>query len=106
WLERGASIAMFPEGTRTIDGQVHHFKEGAFVLAKQTKTAILPVVLDGSFAVLPKNGMLLKPTHTFQLKIFPEISVQEVESTSIKDMMLKVQQLITDEHKKITPEYY
>ncbi|MDR3287782.1 MAG: 1-acyl-sn-glycerol-3-phosphate acyltransferase, partial [Prevotellaceae bacterium] len=93
WLERGASIAMFPEGTRTKDGQVHQFKEGAFLLAKQTKTAILPVVLDGSFAVLPKNGMLLKTKHTFHLKIFPEISAQEVQSTSIKDMILKVQQL-------------
>jgi hypothetical protein len=50
--------------------------------------------------------MLLKTKHTFHLKIFPEISAQEVQSTSIKDMILKVQQLITDEHKKIAPEYY
>jgi 1-acyl-sn-glycerol-3-phosphate acyltransferase len=106
WLERGASIAMFPEGTRTKDGQVHRFKEGAFLLAKQTKTPILPVVLNGAFAVLPKNGILLKIKHKFHLKILPEISVQEIESTGIKDMTLKVQTLITAEHKKIAPEFY
>lgn len=106
WLGYGASIAIFPEGTRTKDGQVHRFKEGAFLLAKQTKTPILPVVMDGSFAVLPKNGILLKTKHRFQLKILPEISVQEIESTGIKDMMLKVQTLITEEHKKIAPEFY
>ncbi|MDR1554350.1 MAG: 1-acyl-sn-glycerol-3-phosphate acyltransferase [Prevotellaceae bacterium] len=106
WLKYGASIAVFPEGTRTKDGQVHRFKEGAFLLAKQTKTPILPVVLDGAFAVLPKNEMLLKMKHRFHIKILPEISVQEIESTSIKDMTLKVQTLITDEHKKIAPEFY
>ncbi|MDR2126870.1 MAG: 1-acyl-sn-glycerol-3-phosphate acyltransferase [Prevotellaceae bacterium] len=106
WIERGVSIAIFPEGTRTQDGQVHRFKEGAFLLAKQTKTPILPVVLDGAFAVLPKNEFLLKIKHRFHLKILPEISVQEIESTSIKDMMLKVQTLITDEHKKIAPAFY
>ncbi|MDR1199883.1 MAG: 1-acyl-sn-glycerol-3-phosphate acyltransferase [Prevotellaceae bacterium] len=106
WLARGASIAMFPEGTRTKDGRVHRFKEGAFLLAKQTKTPILPIVLDGTFAVLPKKGILIKIRHRFQLKILPEISVQEIESTRIKDMMLKVQTLITDEHKKIAPEVY
>jgi 1-acyl-sn-glycerol-3-phosphate acyltransferase len=106
WLKRGASIAIFPEGTRTKDGQVHRFKEGAFLLAKQTKTAILPVVLDGSFDVLPKGGWLLKMKHTFNLKVLPEISVDEIESTSIKDMMLKVQNLITYEHKKIAPKFY
>jgi 1-acyl-sn-glycerol-3-phosphate acyltransferase len=106
WLKYGASIAVFPEGTRTKDGKVHRFKEGAFLLAKQTKTPILPVVLDGAFAVLPKNGILLKIKHKFQLKILPEISVKEIESTSIKEMTLKVQTLITDEHKKIAPEFY
>lgn len=106
WLKCGASIAIFPEGTRTKDGQVHSFKEGAFLLAKQTKTPILPVVLDGAFAVLPKNGILLKMKHRFHVKILPEISVQEIESTSIKDMTFKVQTLITDEHKKIAPEFY
>ncbi|MDR2293145.1 MAG: 1-acyl-sn-glycerol-3-phosphate acyltransferase [Prevotellaceae bacterium] len=106
WLECGASIAMFPEGTRTKNGQVQRFKEGAFLLAKQTKTPILPVVLDGAFAVLPKTGILLKTKHKFHIKILPEISVVEIESTSIKDMTLKVQKLITDGHKKIAPEFY
>jgi len=106
WLSRGASIAIFPEGTRTRDGQVHRFKEGAFLLAKQTKTPILPVVVDGTFTVLPKNGILLKMKHKFHVKILPEISVQEIENTGIKEMTQKVQQLIIDEHKKIAPEFY
>ena len=106
WLSRGASIAVFPEGTRTCNGQVHRFKEGAFLLAKQTKTPILPVVIDGSFTALPKSGILLKAKHKFHVKVLPEISVQEIENTGIKEMTQKVQELITAEHKKIAPEFY
>lgn len=106
WLSRGASIAIFPEGTRTTDGQVHRFKEGAFLLAKQTKTPILPVVVDGAFTVLPKHGILLKLKHKFHVKILPEISVEEVENTNIKELTQKVQQLIYNEHKTIAPEFY
>lgn len=106
WLSRGASVAIFPEGTRTKDGRIHKFKEGAFLLAKQTKTAILPVVMDGSFEVLPKSGIALKMKHTFHLKVLPAISVEEVENTSIKEMMQRVENLMREEHKKIAPKFY
>ena len=48
WLGRGASIAIFPEGTRSKDGEIHRFKSGAFTLAKEAGVPILPVVLHGS----------------------------------------------------------
>ena len=35
WLSRGASVAIFPEGTRSKDGEIHRFKAGAFTLAKE-----------------------------------------------------------------------
>ena len=35
WLGRGASVAIFPEGTRSKDGEIHRFKAGAFTLAKE-----------------------------------------------------------------------
>lgn len=42
WLSRGASVAIFPEGTRSKDGQIHRFKAGAFTLAKEAGVPILP----------------------------------------------------------------
>ena len=35
WLGRGVSVSMFPEGTRSKDGEIHRFKAGAFALAKE-----------------------------------------------------------------------
>ena len=106
YLQRGASIFMFPEGTRSRDGQVQEFKEGAFMLAKITKTAILPVVIDGTFDVLPKKKLQLKYKQTFQVHVLPEISEEEVAKSSIKELTKKAYEIIRDEHQVMAPEKY
>ena len=48
-------MAIFPEGTRSKDGEIHRFKAGAFTLAKEAGADILPVVLDGTKTLIKKN---------------------------------------------------
>ena len=48
WISRGASVAVFPEGTRSKNGEIGRFKAGAFTLAKEAGVDILPVVMDGT----------------------------------------------------------
>ena len=43
------SVAVFPEGTRTKDGNIQDFKKGATVLSLNTKMPIVPVAISGSF---------------------------------------------------------
>jgi 1-acyl-sn-glycerol-3-phosphate acyltransferase len=57
WLDRGVSILMFPEGTRTEDGALQPFKPGAFKLALEAGRPVLPVVVEGAADALPKKGM-------------------------------------------------
>ena len=45
WLGRGASVAIFPEGTRSKTGEINRFKLGAFNLAKEAEVEILAVVM-------------------------------------------------------------
>jgi len=47
-LRSGAAIAIYPEGTRSIDGSVLPFKKGPFMLAIDTQTQIVPVAVDGA----------------------------------------------------------
>lgn len=61
WLRRGVSIAMFPEGTRSADGQLQRFKDGAFRLSLQSGVAVLPVAIDGTRDVLEKGTWLFQP---------------------------------------------
>lgn len=56
-VKNGPSVLVFPEGTRSPDGQIKKFKSGAFVLAVQAEVPILPVAIRGSFDVLPKDSV-------------------------------------------------
>jgi len=56
-LNEGRSIVMFPEGTRSLDGNLLPMKKGAFVLALKNKTPILPITVHGSFTILPKGTL-------------------------------------------------
>lgn len=47
-LKAATSVLIFPEGTRTKDGDVHRFKDGAFRLAQENGVAIAPFVMDGT----------------------------------------------------------
>lgn len=104
WLDKKVSIAIFPEGTRSKDGQVHDFKEGAFLMAKMNKVAILPVVLNGTYGATKKFA--LPVLQKFDLHILPEISEEEVAATSIKDMTKRVHDMIAEKHRELAQHLY
>ena len=60
-VKRGRSLAIFPEGTRTADGAIKNFKSGAFVMGVKSGVPILPIAIRGSFDVVPKSTLAVKP---------------------------------------------
>ncbi|MBR4136367.1 MAG: 1-acyl-sn-glycerol-3-phosphate acyltransferase [Bacteroidales bacterium] len=58
--ERGYSICIFPEGTRSPDCEILRFHKGAFTLARELDADILPVFLHGSGHVLPKEELAFR----------------------------------------------
>lgn len=60
-LEEEASLAAFPEGTRSQDGEVHPFKTGVFVPAIEAGIPVLPVAIVGAERVLPPRSLWLRP---------------------------------------------
>jgi 1-acyl-sn-glycerol-3-phosphate acyltransferase len=57
-LERGCSVLLFPEGTRSTDGQTHRFRLGVGRLAAATHRPVLPVAVVGSHALWPRGRKL------------------------------------------------
>ncbi|SDD76665.1 1-acyl-sn-glycerol-3-phosphate acyltransferases [Sanguibacter gelidistatuariae] len=55
-LGTGSSLLIFPEGTRSLDGELGDFHTGALRIAKEFDVPLLPVALVGTQALLPKNG--------------------------------------------------
>ena len=62
-VERGYSILVFPEGTRSADCSILRFHKGAFHLAQELCLDILPVCLNGVGYALPKEEFMLRPGH-------------------------------------------
>jgi len=58
--ERGLTIVMFPEGTRSTDGRLHRFKKGAFVLGIQAGVPIVPVAVSGTRPIMPKDSFRVR----------------------------------------------
>lgn len=83
YLEKKCSVMIFPEGTRTLDGRVRQFTDGAFHLAIRAKVAILPLVIEGSRDCIPKHSWKFGEPSDIQLKILPPI---ETSSLSLKDV--------------------
>lgn len=59
-VDQGYSVAVFPEGTRSLDRRIGRFHQGAFYLADKLNLDILPMVVYGTGGALPKHAKLLK----------------------------------------------
>ena len=59
-VSKGYSIAVYPEGTRSLDCRIGRFHKGAFLIAETLSLDIIPLVLYGSGKALPKHGRLLR----------------------------------------------
>lgn len=69
----GLSIAMFPEGTRTLDGKLSPFHRGFVHLLKSTDLCILPVTLNGMHSLKPKNRFWIDFRSKLQVTIHKPI---------------------------------
>jgi 1-acyl-sn-glycerol-3-phosphate acyltransferase len=57
----GTSVIIFPEGTRSPDGQLGQFKAGTMVLAIKAGVPVVPVAIVGTHRILPKGRLLVRP---------------------------------------------
>ena len=60
-IRAGASILVFPEGTRSRDGRIHPFKRGAFAVALEARVPVVPVAIEGAGAVQPADEWTVYP---------------------------------------------
>jgi len=56
-LREGKPLLIFPEGTRTLDGELRQFRAGAFKAALGGEAPVVPVALDGTFHMMSKGAV-------------------------------------------------
>lgn len=94
-LQRGMSMVIFPEGTRSFDGSMSPFKRGAFMLSNEIGLPIVPMTINGSFHVF--NRYAKSVSHgTLKLDIHKPISPEYYKSKPTKVFMQEVWDIINE----------
>ena len=88
-VEQGRSLLIFPEGTRSIDGEIGPFKRGAFAVAVQTGVRVIPCVIDGSFRVIKKGSFWAFPTQV-NVTFGKPITVNKVAKSREKESSIQL----------------
>ncbi len=88
-IKNGASVLIFPEGTRSIDGHLQEFKRGGFKLALKSGCDIVPVVVKGSMHIMPKGSFRIRKGN-FALSIGNPIPVGEYAANEMSALMARV----------------
>ncbi len=93
-IEQGSSIMIFPEGTRSYDGNMGKFKDGAFRLAQQVKCPLLPIVLDGTGESLPRRGFVIYKKTPISVRVLDPIMPGEFEDTDSRELGKRVRDIM------------
>jgi 1-acyl-sn-glycerol-3-phosphate acyltransferase len=67
-LDEGSAVALYPEGTRSLDGRLYKGRTGVAFLALQTGAPVVPVGLIGTDAVMPVGAKMPSLTHRITVK--------------------------------------
>jgi 1-acyl-sn-glycerol-3-phosphate acyltransferase len=93
YLSDRISVMMFPEGTRSPDGQLLPFKPGAFKLAVEAGVPVLPIAVAGSAAGMPKGSIWVRPT-TITLRILDPVSTAGLKGYDVRKLRDDVRERI------------
>jgi 1-acyl-sn-glycerol-3-phosphate acyltransferase len=89
-IRNGASVLLYAEGTRTLDGKLQPFRRGAFNLAVKAGVPVVPLTVNGSFNILPKHSVNIQPG-TVELILESPIAI---EGNPGKDAEMKLMEQV------------
>lgn len=100
-VKDGYPIVIFPEGERTLDGEILRFKKGSFKLAIETNGIIVPLTLKGTFDIQKRGEWKMKRNQLVTIIVGEPIYVDSLSNDEIKELSTKVREIIEENYKKI-----
>lgn len=98
-IKNGVSVLIFPEGTRSKYNNLQPFKKGGFVMAVDSGIPIIPVVIHGTWAIMPKNKIQIKPGKVL-LEVSKPVETFHYTKKTKGKLMEKVRNIILKSHEK------
>jgi 1-acyl-sn-glycerol-3-phosphate acyltransferase len=99
-LKNGASIAIFPEGSRSKTGKINAFKKGAYQMALDLKLPVVPVTINGTYEVMPAHSYFVFP-HKLELIIHDPIPTSDLSPENLREAALNIRRILDESRKKI-----
>lgn len=93
-VRKGASITVFPEGTRSRDGKIHKFKQGAFHVALKSGKPVVPMLIIGTARMMPPGSFGTYPC-TMELIVTPPIDIRNMPSSKLELANLTWRRIVT-----------
>jgi 1-acyl-sn-glycerol-3-phosphate acyltransferase len=81
-LDKRVSVMIFPEGTRTRDGELQPFKDGAFRLAIEAGVPVLPLAVNGAYTALVKGDWRFGVSHA-EVRVLQPISTEGMTKADV-----------------------
>ena len=94
-IRNGVSVLIFPEGTRSRDGNMRPFKKGGFVLATDSRVPIVPVIVHGTWPIMQKDRLRINPGDVV-MEIGKPIETADYTRKTKDDLMEKVKDAICE----------
>lgn len=98
-IEKGFSLMIFPEGTRSQGPEMGDFKRGAFKLATKPEVPIVPVSVNGTYKMLEETGVLRGAD--IGVMIHPPVETKGLSRPEEKKLCMEVEQTVRDGVKKL-----
>lgn len=89
-LRKGKKIIIFPEGTRTKDGQIGEFKKMFAILSKELNVPVVPVAINGAFEALPKGKKIPKIFSRIDVHFLQAVYPEDFTHDSLTDEVFQV----------------
>jgi len=92
-IRNGASVMIFPEGTRSTDGNIKNFKKGGFILSVDAGVPIVPIIIRGTWSIMPKTRLRIEPAPVM-IKICDPIETRSFTRKTKDDLITKVRNIM------------
>ena len=98
-IKNGVSVMIFPEGTRSRDGNIRPFKKGGFIMSMDSGVPIVPIILLGTWTIMDKSSLKIN-TGEVSLNIATPIATADYTRDNKDDLIAAVRSVICEGFEK------